>query len=121
VFFKIFNQAQREEIISIMSTQPTIQAILVHQYGGVEQLKLEQVQCPEPSTGEVLIRVHAAGILPIDWKVRQGMMKDVHTIPFPYIPGSSIAGTIEKVGPGVTSFQKGQSVFGRSPKGAYTE
>ncbi len=59
-----------------MSTQ-TMRVIQVHRYGGPEQLKLEQKPRPEPQAGEVLLRVHAAGVNPIDWKIRQGLMKDL--------------------------------------------
>lgn len=98
-----------------------IRAVRVHQYGGPEQLHLESIPCPQPQTGEVLLRVHAAGVLPADWKVRQGYFQDHHAVEFPYIPGSALAGVIEAVGPGVTAFQAGQAVFGRSARGAYAE
>ena len=98
-----------------------IQAIRVHQYGGPEQLKLEQIPCPEPQSGEVLIRVHAAGVLPAEWKLRQGLFQAVRPAIFPYIPGSAVAGIVEEVAPDVTTFQKGQAVFGRSTNGAYAE
>ena len=98
-----------------------MQAIQVHQYGGPEQLKLEAIPCPEPQAGEVFVRVHAVGVLPIEWKMRQGLFKDTRPATFPYIPGSAIAGVIEEVGPGVTAFQKGQAVFGRINNGAYAE
>jgi NADPH:quinone reductase-like Zn-dependent oxidoreductase len=98
-----------------------IQAIRVHQYGGPEQLKLEQIPCPEPQAGEVLIRVHSVGVLPAEWKLRQGFFQAVRPAIFPYIPGSAIAGIVEEVGPNVTTFQKGQVVFGRSTNGAYAE
>ena len=80
-----------------------IQAIRVHQYGGPEQLKLEQIPCPEPQAGEVLVRVHAAGVLPAEWKVRQGFFQAFSPASFPYIPGSAFAGVVEEVGSGVTS------------------
>lgn len=98
-----------------------MQAIRVHQYGGLEQLKLEHIPCPEPQTDEVLVRIHATGVLPAEWKMRQGFFQGVFPIKFPYIPGSAFAGVIEEVGPGVTAFQKGQAVFGRSNDGAYSE
>lgn len=103
-----------------MSTQ-TMQAIRVHNYGGPEQLKLEQVPRPEPQAGEVLIRVHAAGVNPVDWKFRQGRMKDFIPMQFPYIPGADLAGVVQEIGPGVTAFQEGQAVFGQSARGAYAE
>ncbi len=103
-----------------MPTQ-TIQAILVHNYGGPEQLRLEQVQRPEPQAGEVLVRVYAAGVNQVDWKIRQGWMKDFRPMQFPYIPGVDLAGVVEELGPGVSTFQQGQAVFGQSAKGAYAE
>jgi NADPH:quinone reductase-like Zn-dependent oxidoreductase len=51
----------------------SMRAIQVHRYGGPEQLKLEELPRPEPSSGEVLLRVYAAGVNPIDWKIRQGL------------------------------------------------
>jgi NADPH:quinone reductase-like Zn-dependent oxidoreductase len=66
-----------------MTARQTMQAIRVHQYGGPEQLKLERIPRSEPQAGEVLIRVHAAGVLPADWKVRQGLFQDWFPIQFP--------------------------------------
>jgi NADPH:quinone reductase-like Zn-dependent oxidoreductase len=105
----------------VFMVRRSIQAIRVHQYGGPEQLKLEQIPCPEPQVDEVLVRVHATGVLPAEWKVRQGLFHTFRPASFPYIPGSAFAGIVEEVGPGVTTFQKGQEVFGRSNNGAYTE
>ncbi len=103
-----------------MTTQ-TNNAIQVHNYGDADQLKLEQISVPEPKEGEVLVRVHAAGVNPVDWKIRTGMLKDFMPATFPYVPGSDVAGVVAKVGPGVTAFQTGQEVFGRSSKGSYAE
>lgn len=99
----------------------TMQVIRVYQYGDPDQLRCEQILRPEPQAGEVLIRVHAAGVLPADWKMRQGFFQKFYPVSFPYIPGSAIAGVVEAVGSGVTRFCKGQAVFGRSTHGAYTE
>ncbi len=99
----------------------TISAIQVHAYGDADQLKLEQIAQPEPQAGEVLVRVHAAGVNPVDWKIRSGALKDFVPQTFPYVPGADLAGVVEKVGPDVTSFQVGQEVFGRSSKGSYTQ
>ncbi len=98
-----------------------IQAIRVYQYGGPEQLKLEQIPCPEPQPGEVLVRVHAAAVLPVEWKIRQGAFHAFQPAAFPYIPGSAFAGIVDEVGPGVTTFRSGQAVFGRSSQGTYAE
>ncbi len=98
-----------------------IQAIRVYQYGGPEQLKLEQIPCPEPQPGEVLVRVHATAVLPVEWKIRQGAFHAFQPAAFPYIPGSAFAGIVDEVGPGVTTFRSGQAVFGRSSQGTYAE
>jgi NADPH:quinone reductase-like Zn-dependent oxidoreductase len=103
-----------------MSTK-TIHAIRIHDYGDANQLKLEQIPQPEPQEGEVLVRVYAAGVNPVDWKLRAGWMKNFLPSTFPYVPGADLAGVVEKVGSGVTSFQAGQEVFGRSSQGSYTE
>ncbi|MEH7225410.1 NADP-dependent oxidoreductase [Bacillus sp. JJ1566] len=98
-----------------------INAIRVYQYGGPEELKYEKIQCPEPKEGEVLVRVHSVGVLPVDWKLRQGLFKDVRSIQFPYIPGTAFSGVVAEVGANVTTYRKGQQVFGRSSMGTYSE
>lgn len=98
-----------------------MQAIRVHQYGGHEQLTLEQVSRPEPQPDEVLVRVYATGVLPVDWKIRQGLFHAFQPAIFPYIPGSAFAGVVEELGPLVTAYQPGQAVFGRSNTGTYAE
>ncbi len=103
-----------------MSIQQTMLAIQVHDYGDVDQLKLEGIPRPEPQAGEVLVRVHAAGVNPVDWKVRQGLRKHILPMRFPYIPGMEMAGVVEEIGSGVTAFQKGQAVYG-SARGTYAE
>ena len=98
-----------------------MKAIRVYQYGGPEQLKLERIPIPQPSSDEVLIRVHTVGVLPYDWKYREGYFKDSRPVIFPYTPGSTFAGTVEKVGRNVHDFYIGQEVFGRSKYGTYAE
>ncbi len=100
---------------------PTMRAIQVHRYGGPEELKLEERLRPVPLAGEVLLRVNAAGVNPIDWKIRQGLMQGVQPVTFPYTPGIEAAGVVEAVGPGVTTFKIGQAVYGQVASGAYAE
>jgi NADPH:quinone reductase-like Zn-dependent oxidoreductase len=90
----------------------TMKAVRIHQYGGPEELKLEDVPRPQPGADEVLIRVHAAAVNPIDWKIRAGYVKDFMPVPMPFIPGIDISGVVEATGPGVTLFKKGDEVFG---------
>lgn len=97
----------------------TMQAVQYYQFGGPEVLQLQQAPRPEPQADEMLIRVHAAGVLPIDWKIRKGLLPI--PVQFPNIPGTALAGVVEAVGQGVTAFQIGQEVYGRSTNGTYAE
>ncbi len=96
-------------------------AVRIHAYGGPERLNLEEAPRPVPRAGEVLVRVHAAGVNPLDWKIRQGLMKDSIPVTFPYIPGIEVAGVVDAVGPGVTDFPIGQAVIGLVESGGYAE
>ena len=96
-----------------------MKAIRIHEFGGADVLKLEDVPRPEPAANEVLVRVYAAGVNPVDGKIRDGMMKDGMKLPITL--GSDFAGVIEQVGDGVTEFAKGQAVYGSNSLGAYAE
>ena len=94
--------------------------------GGPETLTVESIERPVPKPTEVLVRVDAAGVNPIDWKTRNGGGMYANFDPSePMILGWDIAGVVEEIGPGVTRFQKGDRVFGMpqfpSPAGAYAE
>jgi NADPH2:quinone reductase len=97
-----------------------MKAIQVHQFGGPEVLKFEEVPTPKPGPGQVLVRVHAAGVNPYDTYMRNG----TYAIkpPLPYTPGSDAAGVVETVGPGVTGVKPGERVYlARTLSGAYAE
>jgi NADPH:quinone reductase-like Zn-dependent oxidoreductase len=92
----------------------TMKAIRIHNYGGPEVLQYEDAPRPEPQAGEVLVRVHAAGVNPIDWKVREGHMKDFWPHKFPLILGWDVSGTVEEVGSGPAAegrFKIGDEVY----------
>lgn len=99
----------------------TMWAVQVRGYGGVQELQLAQIPVPEPQPGEVLVRVYAAGVLPADVKQRQGFFRALRPANFPYTPGSAMAGVVAAVGPGVTTFRRGQAILGRSTGGTYAE
>jgi NADPH:quinone reductase-like Zn-dependent oxidoreductase len=88
-----------------------MKAIVVHEYGGPEVLKFEEYPDPVPGPGEVLVRVAAASVNPIDYKRRAGLTKDFYPIKFPGLIGVDIAGTVVKLGPGVEGFSVGDQVF----------
>src|SRR5437588_4968523 len=84
---------------SASATSQTMKAIRIHNYGGPEVLKYEDAPRPQPQAGEVLVRVHAAGVNPIDLKVREGHMKDFCPHKFPLILGWDLSGVVEELGP----------------------
>ena len=69
--------ARRDEVQSLPKT---MKAVRIHGYGGPEVLELEEAACPRPAAGEILVRVHAAGVNPVDWKVREGHLKTLCSI-----------------------------------------
>ena len=88
-----------------------MKAIVVREYGGPEVLKLEEYPDPVPGRGEVLVRVAAASVNPIDYKRRAGLTKDFYPMQFPSLIGVDMAGTVVKIGPGVEAFGAGNRVF----------
>jgi NADPH:quinone reductase-like Zn-dependent oxidoreductase len=88
-----------------------MRAIVVHQYGGPEALKFEDYPDPAPGQGEVLVRVAAASVNPIDYKRRAGLTEDYYPINFPGLIGIDVAGTVIKIGPGAEGFSVGDQVF----------
>lgn len=91
-----------------------MQAFRIHAYGGPERGRLEEVGRPEPGAGEILVRVHAAALNPVDYKFRQGMLRPIHRPRLPITLGSDLAGTVEAVGAGASQFAVGDRVFARS-------
>jgi NADPH:quinone reductase-like Zn-dependent oxidoreductase len=88
-----------------------MKAIVVHEYGGPEVLKYEEYPDPVPGAGEVLVRVAAASVNPIDFKRRAGLTKDFYPMQFPGLIGVDMSGTVVKIGAGVEGFSVGDRVF----------
>ena len=88
-----------------------MKAVVVRQYGGPEVLKFEDYPDPVPGPGEVLVRVAATSVNPIDYKRRAGLTKDFYPLQFPGLIGVDIAGTVVKLGTGVEGFSVGDQVF----------
>lgn len=97
-----------------------MKAIRIHDYGNVDRLRYEDAPMPEIAPDEVLIRIHAAGVNPADWKSRQGLMRQVRPLNFPAILGGDAAGTVERVGAAVSRFTSGDPVVARV-NGSYAE
>lgn len=103
-----------------------MKAIAINEFGGLDKLQLMDLPVPEIGTGEILVWVKAAGVNPVDWKIREGYLKDLFPYEFPIILGWDAAGIIEKVGRDVTRFKEGDEIFAycRKPTvkdGAYAE
>ncbi len=102
----------------------TMKAVRMHEFGGPDVLKYEDAPRPVPMPGEVLIRVRAAGVNPLDWKIRQGYLEAMMPHTLPLILGVDAAGVIEAVGPGVTGLTAGDEVYasvGMTRDGSYAE
>jgi NADPH:quinone reductase-like Zn-dependent oxidoreductase len=95
-------------------------AVVIHNFGGPNAMRFELVQRPEPGPGQVLVHVRAAGINPVDWKIREGWLGEM---PLPQILGNDISGVVEGRGPGVNEFREGDAVFGTvaDSSGAFAE
>ncbi len=97
-----------------------MKAIRVHKFGGSEELKLEEIPTPQPAAGQVLVRIHAAGVNPYDTYMRAGTY--AVKPPLPYTPGSDAAGVIEAIGEGIKKVKVGDRVYtARTITGAYAE
>jgi NADPH:quinone reductase-like Zn-dependent oxidoreductase len=90
-----------------------MKAVRIHRYGGPEVLSYEEVPKPEPGPGELLVRVHASGVNPIDWKIREGHYKLAIRFRLPIVLGWDVSGVVEALGAGVTRFKRGDEVFAR--------
>ncbi|MEE2044249.1 alcohol dehydrogenase catalytic domain-containing protein, partial [Nocardiopsis tropica] len=89
-----------------------MRAVRFHEYGGVETLVVEQAPDPHPGPGEIRIRVAAAGVNPVDWKVRSGAVREMFPVDLPAIPGRDAVGVVDGIGVGVQGVNIGDRVFG---------
>jgi NADPH:quinone reductase-like Zn-dependent oxidoreductase len=93
------------------AAEPPMKAIVIHEYGGPEVLKYEDVPRPEPKEDQILVRVIAAGVNPVDEAGRSEKSAKFFGITLPFIPGYDIAGIVEKTGPKITKFKTGEAVY----------
>lgn len=102
----------------------TMKAIRIHAYGESDVLTYEEAPLPTVGPEDVLIRVHAAAINPVDWKIRAGYLQDFIPYKLPLILGWDVSGVVEAIGAQVTQFQPGDEVYARpniERNGAYAE
>jgi NADPH:quinone reductase-like Zn-dependent oxidoreductase len=89
----------------------SMKAVVLHEYGPPKNLKWEEFEDPKPGEGEVLVRVQAASVNPVDWKMRSGAAKERFPVQFPAILGRDLAGIVRELGPRVEGFKEGDRVF----------
>lgn len=88
-----------------------MKALIINQFGGQEQLQIKEIAIPLPRKGEILVRIHAAGINPVDYKIRNGSLKFIYRGKFPCVLGRDIAGVVEQAGE-KSKYRPGDKVFG---------
>src|SRR5215208_4011315 len=89
-----------------------MRAVAVNEWGGRDKLEIVELDPPPVAPDGVLVRVRAAGLNPVDWKMREGRLTDRFPFHFPVILGWDAAGVVEEVGPAVTWFKPGDEVYG---------
>lgn len=97
-----------------------MKAIIINEYGNEDVVNYVDVERPEPKKDEVLVKVHFAGVNPVDWKIRGGLGERLG-LKLPIMLGGEIAGTIEKIGDEVRDFKEGDAVYGIISSGGYAE
>ena len=101
-----------------------MKAVFINQYGSAELLQYADVEKPQIKSDQMLVKVHASSVNPIDWKIRSGIIQLLTGYNFPLILGFDVAGVVEEVGNSVTGFQAGDSIYAfldSLPGGAYAE
>ncbi|WP_405928816.1 NADP-dependent oxidoreductase [Streptomyces griseus] len=96
-----------------------MEAIVYEEFGGPDVLHLARLDPPRPGPGQVRVAVRAAGVNPLDHKIRNGWMEGVFPTPLPATPGAEFAGVVQETGEGVTAFAPGDEVLGWSATGSY--
>lgn len=97
-----------------------MKAVVIREYGSNDVVRIEEVDRPEPGNGEMLVKVQAAGVNPIDWKIRSGAGQRLG-MTLPLRMGGECVATVEKLGAGVDGFKQGDAVFGMVRAGAFAE
>jgi len=92
----------------------TLSAARVHKYGGPEVVRVEKTSLDEPRAGELLVRIHAAGVTSTDWKIRAGYFQLLKAPPLPFTLGGDFSGVVEALGPDCGGFEVGHEVYGQA-------
>jgi NADPH:quinone reductase-like Zn-dependent oxidoreductase len=98
-----------------------MRAVQFDEYGGPDVLHVAEAEEPHAGAGQVRVAVRAAGVNPIDWKLRSGAMAQIAPVEFPAIPGVEVAGVVDEVGDGVNDVAVGDELFGFAVGGGAAE
>jgi hypothetical protein len=112
---------QRKFMPATMTEKATMKAVVIHAFGGPDKLSVEEVPIPKVGANDVLVRVRAAGVNPVDWKLREGLLPSAK---LPMTMGIDFSGTVEAVGTAVKEFNIGEEIFGQveaDDVGSYAE
>ncbi len=90
----------------------TMKAVRIHEFGDPEVLRYEDAPKPQPASDEILVRVHATSVNPVDWKIRSGAAQSWLPVQLPFVPGCDFAGVVETVGAEFTRLKAGDKVYG---------
>lgn len=102
----------------------SMKAVCIYKYGGPEVLVYEDAPCPHPGEGEVLVKVHAAGVNPVDWKIREGYLQEMLHSTLPLILGWDVSGVVTALGTKLLRLKEGDEVFSHpdvARDGAYAD
>ncbi len=97
-----------------------MKTIVIDQYGDNAVVQYKDIDRPEPKAGELLVKVNAAGVNPVDWKIRSGAGQRMG-LTLPFHLGGEISGTVEELGEGVSRFKVGDAIFGIIDSGGFSE
>lgn len=101
-----------------------MKAVIINRYGSPEVLQYEDIEQPKIKSDQLLVKVHAAGVNPVDWKIRKGMLRLLTGNKFPLQLGFDVSGEVREIGDKVADFKKGDQIYsylGNLPGGAYAE
>src|SRR4051794_13502650 len=88
-----------------------MKAVIIYQYGSLEVLEMKDLEIPVPRGKDLLIEVYACALNPVDYKLREGALKEMMPLTFPHILGGDISGVVKEVGTQVSKFKVGDEVF----------
>ena len=113
-------QLTRVETHHPTNMKRAMKAVVIHEYGNNNVIRYVDTERPEPQAGEVLVKIHAAGVNPVGWKIRDGAGQRMG-MTLPIALGGEITGTVESIGAGVETLQVGDAVFGIIKSGGFAE